>query len=73
MMYNQIKFGHKKISSSKDNSRNSHILITKALNVTLTLKLAHKSFCVTLAHDDASQYKFRYKLLPHDDALPYQV
>ena len=48
IMYYQTEFGSKRFSSSKRYSRNCHILITWALAVTLTLKIANQSFCMTL-------------------------
>ena len=50
IMYYQTMFGCKRISSSEGYSRNCHILIIWALAVTLTLtlKIANWSFCMTL-------------------------
>ena len=47
MMYYHTKFGSKRVSSSEDTVE-THILIIRALAVTLTLKIANKSFCKTL-------------------------
>ena len=59
-MYHQNKFGRQEINSS-ENVAESHILITRALAVTLTLKIAttkNTTFPhVTLASDAASPYQ----------------
>ena len=57
IMYYQTKFCSKRISNLEDTVQNSHILIIRALAVTLTLKIANDFFLHdTPAHYDASQY-----------------
>ena len=46
MMYYHTKFGSKRVSSSEDTVE-THILIIRALAVTLTLKIANQSFCMS--------------------------
>ena len=48
LMCNQTNSGRKRISNSEDNNRNCNILIIWALAITLTLKIANQSFCMTL-------------------------
>ncbi|WP_419632960.1 hypothetical protein, partial [Thiolapillus sp.] len=56
IMYYQTKFCSKRISNLEDTVQNSHILIIRALAVTLTLKIANDFFLHdTPAHYDASQ------------------
>ena len=47
IMYYHTKFGNKRTSSSEDTVK-THILIIRALAVTLTLKIANQSFCMSL-------------------------
>ena len=51
IMYYQTKFCSKRINNLEDTVQNSHILIIRALAVTLTLKIANDwvvFFCMTL-------------------------
>ena len=48
IMYYQTKFCSKRISNLEDTIQNSHILIIRALAVTLTLKIANDFFGMTL-------------------------
>ena len=48
IMYYQTKFCSKRISNLEDTVQNSHILIIRALAVTLTLKIANDFFGMTL-------------------------
>ena len=53
IMYYQTKFCSKRISSLEDTVQNSHILIIRALAVTLTLKIANDFFL----HDTPAHYE----------------
>ena len=48
IMYYQTKFGKQMEQQFRRYSRNCHILIIWALAMTLTLKIANQSFCMTL-------------------------
>ena len=62
LMCNQTNSGRKRISNSEDNNRNCNILIIWALAITLTLKIANQSSCMTLwpmmVHH---QFKFAFR------------